>query len=118
MPKYYFFLKKRKVEDELFHEERKTDRWTDGRMDRQTNMTKLTVAFRYFANSPKNQLEGFRKFSLFYNLLITVTHEFSYFGDNKGWIRKMVTQKAEGKSPRLTSYMTQDVRGSWSVLIT
>jgi len=29
-------------------------RQTDGRMDGQTNMTKLIVAFRNFANSPKN----------------------------------------------------------------
>jgi len=27
----------------------------DGRMDRRTNMTKLMVAFRNFANAPKNE---------------------------------------------------------------
>jgi len=30
------------------------DRQTDGRTDRQTDMTKLTVTFRNFANAPKN----------------------------------------------------------------
>jgi hypothetical protein len=34
------------LEAELFH--------AGGRMDRQTYMTKLTVAFRNFANAPKN----------------------------------------------------------------
>ena len=37
------------VEAELFHADRQTDRQTD----RRTNMTKLTVAFRNFANEPK-----------------------------------------------------------------
>jgi len=33
-----------------------TNERTDGRRDGQTDMTKLTVAFRNFANSPKNRL--------------------------------------------------------------
>ena len=40
------FMKNRPVGGELFHE--------DGRMDGQTDMTKLTVAFRNFANVHKN----------------------------------------------------------------
>jgi len=36
------FMRSRTVEDEMFH------------ADRQTDMTKLTVAFRNFANAPKN----------------------------------------------------------------
>jgi hypothetical protein len=39
-------MKIRQVGAELFH--------MDGRTDRQTHMTKLTVAFRNFANAPKN----------------------------------------------------------------
>jgi hypothetical protein len=39
-------MKIRQVGAELFH--------ADGRPDRQTHMTKLTVAFRNFANAPKN----------------------------------------------------------------
>jgi len=31
------------------------DRQTNGRTDRQTDMTKLTVTFRNFANAPKMQ---------------------------------------------------------------
>jgi len=38
------------MENELFHGER-----TDGQMDRQTDMTKLTVAFRSFANAPNKK---------------------------------------------------------------
>jgi hypothetical protein len=30
--------------------------YTDEQTDKQTDMTKLTVAFRNFANSPKNRL--------------------------------------------------------------
>ena len=37
---------------ELFHVERQTD----GRTDRQTDMTKLIVAFRNSANAPKDVL--------------------------------------------------------------
>jgi len=36
------------VEDELFH--------ADGRTDRRTDMTKLIVAFRNFANAPKKRV--------------------------------------------------------------
>jgi hypothetical protein len=42
----YCFIKIRLVRDELFH--------TDG----QTDMTKLTVAFRNFANAPKNAIHS------------------------------------------------------------
>jgi len=42
---------------ELFYVDGRTDgrteEWTDGRTNRWTNMTKLTVAFRNFANGPK-----------------------------------------------------------------
>jgi hypothetical protein len=38
-------MKIRPAEAELLH--------ADGRMDRQTDMTKLTVAFRNFAKAPK-----------------------------------------------------------------
>jgi hypothetical protein len=40
------FMKSHAVGAELFHVLRLTDRWTD--------MTKLTVDFRNFANAPKN----------------------------------------------------------------
>jgi hypothetical protein len=33
----------------------RTDRQTDRRTDKQTDMMKLIVAFRNFANAPKNQ---------------------------------------------------------------
>ena len=33
----------------------RTDRHTDRRMDRETNLTKLIVYFRNFANAPINQ---------------------------------------------------------------
>jgi hypothetical protein len=39
-------MKIRPVGGELFH--------ADGRTDRQTDMTKLIVAFRNFVNAPKN----------------------------------------------------------------
>jgi hypothetical protein len=40
---------------ELFHAERRMDRRTDRETaDRQTDMTKLIVAFRNIANAPKN----------------------------------------------------------------
>jgi len=39
------------MEDKLFH----ADGRTNGRMERQTDMTKLKVAFRSFANAPKNR---------------------------------------------------------------
>jgi len=41
------FIKTRPVGAELFH--------ADGRMDRQTDMTKLIVCFRSFTKAPKNQ---------------------------------------------------------------
>jgi hypothetical protein len=44
------FMKIRPVGAELFHADWLTDRQTD----RQADMMKLTVAFRYFANAPKN----------------------------------------------------------------
>ena len=44
------FIKLRPLEAELIHAERQTD----GRTDVQTDMTKLVVAFRNFANAPKN----------------------------------------------------------------
>jgi hypothetical protein len=45
-------MKIRPVGADLFH----ADGWTDGRTDRQrlTDMTKLIVAFRNFANAPNN----------------------------------------------------------------
>jgi len=46
------FIKIRRVGAELFH----ADGWTDGQMDRQTDMTKLIVALRNFANAPKKQV--------------------------------------------------------------
>jgi len=42
-------MKIRPVGAELFH--------VDGRSDRQTDITKLTVAFRNFANTPKMNKE-------------------------------------------------------------
>jgi hypothetical protein len=36
---------------ELFHAD--GQRWTEGRIDGQTDITKLTVALRNFANAPK-----------------------------------------------------------------
>ena len=42
-------MKIRPVGAELFHVDKKTHRW----IDRYTHMTKLIVAFRNFANSPK-----------------------------------------------------------------
>jgi hypothetical protein len=41
------FVTNRPVEADLFH--------ADRRSERQTDMTKLTVAFRNFANTPKNE---------------------------------------------------------------
>jgi len=45
-------MKIRPVEAELFH----VGERTDGQTDRQTDMTKLIVAFRNFANAPNNEL--------------------------------------------------------------
>jgi len=41
----------------------KTDRWTDGRTDRQTEITKLLVALRNSANSAKNSSHKTQKIS-------------------------------------------------------
>jgi hypothetical protein len=38
---------------ELFYADEQTEGWTDRETDRQTDMTKLIVAFRNFANAPK-----------------------------------------------------------------
>ena len=46
--KYQNFVKILPVEAELFH--------ADGRTDRRTDMTKLIVAFRNFANAPKKRV--------------------------------------------------------------
>jgi len=43
-------VKIRPVGDELFHK----DRRTDGRMEGQTDMTKLIVTFRNFSNAPES----------------------------------------------------------------
>jgi hypothetical protein len=48
-------MKIRPVGAELFHVDGQTD--TDRRTDRQRHMTKLVVAFRNFANAPKNMLK-------------------------------------------------------------
>jgi hypothetical protein len=45
------FMKIYRVGAELFHADRATDREMDGQKD----MTKLTLAFRNFANTRKNQ---------------------------------------------------------------
>ena len=44
---------------ELFHADGRTDRWTDKETDTDewTDVTKLTIAFRDFANAPKNVQE-------------------------------------------------------------
>jgi hypothetical protein len=50
-------MKIRLMETELFHANRQTDR----RMNEQTDMTKLIVAFRVFGNMPKksvNEVNG------------------------------------------------------------
>jgi len=47
------FMKIRTVGARLLHEDRWTDRQTEGR----TDMTKLIVAFNKFANAPNNKLE-------------------------------------------------------------
>jgi hypothetical protein len=46
-------MKTRLVGAEVFH----ADRRTDGRTDRQTDLTKLLVAFRNFANAPNERPE-------------------------------------------------------------
>ena len=42
------------VEDELLHADGRTDGQTDRQTDKRTYMTKVIVAFRNFANAPKN----------------------------------------------------------------
>jgi hypothetical protein len=49
---YQVFIKICPVGANWFHAKGRTD----GRMERQTDMTKLIVAFRSFANAPKNLL--------------------------------------------------------------
>ena len=44
------FMKIRAKRTELFHADRRTYKWTE----EQTDMSTLTVAFRNFANAPKN----------------------------------------------------------------
>jgi len=47
-------MKIRPVGDNLFHADERTDGRTGGRADRESCMTKLSVAFHNFPNSPKN----------------------------------------------------------------
>ena len=51
-PQISNFTKIRPMEVELFHA---TDERTNGPTDRQTDMTKLTVAFRNLSNTPKKK---------------------------------------------------------------
>ena len=52
------FIKILHVRGELFPADGRRERWagreTDGRTDRQKDMTKLITAFRNFVNAPKN----------------------------------------------------------------
>jgi len=50
------FKKIRAVGAELF----RSDGWTDGRQDRQTDMTKLILAFRCFAKAQKKTPVSYR----------------------------------------------------------
>jgi Fe-S-cluster formation regulator IscX/YfhJ len=54
------FMKLRSVGDELFHVDGRIDRQTD----RQTDMTKVIVAFRNFVNAPIKSNTDFRSSSL------------------------------------------------------
>jgi hypothetical protein len=65
---YQVFIKICPVGANWFHAERRTD----GRMERQTDMTKLIFAFRSFANAPKNRLYK----HVFENIDKTVNAEF------------------------------------------
>jgi len=47
-------MKIRPVRAEVFHADGQTDRQTEGRMDKYTDMTKQIVAFCNFANASKN----------------------------------------------------------------
>jgi hypothetical protein len=49
------FIKMLPVRAELFNAEGETDRQTEGRSDRRTDVTEVIVAFRNFANAPKNR---------------------------------------------------------------
>ena len=51
------FTKVRAVTAEVFHTEGQRDGQTDRQTYRQTDMTKLTVAFRNFANAPDSESE-------------------------------------------------------------
>jgi hypothetical protein len=59
-------MKIRLLGAELFPAEgqvhRQTDREADRQTDREADMIKLTVAFRYFANAPKNEIYNFNSF--------------------------------------------------------
>jgi len=46
----------RPVGAELFRANRKTHRRTDGKMDTQTEITKLIITFRNFSKAPQNYL--------------------------------------------------------------
>jgi hypothetical protein len=48
-------MKLRQVGAELFHADGQTHSQTDGRTDRQTDMTKLIVTVRNFAKTAKNE---------------------------------------------------------------
>jgi hypothetical protein len=54
----YYLIKIRLLGAELFPAEGQIHRQTE----RQTDMIKLTVAFRYFANAPKNEIYSFNSF--------------------------------------------------------
>ena len=58
-------MKIRPMAAQLFH----ADRRTDGQTDRQTNMTKLTVARRKFANAPEEQTATFRTVTMCFSLI-------------------------------------------------
>jgi hypothetical protein len=60
--KIHSSIKIRPVGAEMFH----ADRQTDGRTDRQTDVTKLIVAFRYSANTPKTTTGPGRKTDNYY----------------------------------------------------
>ena len=49
------FIKIRQAAANFFHADRQTEEQTGERTDRQTYMTKLTAAFRNFANAPENK---------------------------------------------------------------
>jgi hypothetical protein len=53
------FMKILLVGTDLFHVDRRMNAETDGWTDGQTDMTKLIVAIRNYANSPKNGTEYF-----------------------------------------------------------